>query len=92
MIQNIGYAVRLFYEKVELSNDDIKNLFGVSSPATVKKMKDKVLAAMEERNIPRYSRYGVNTDVAFEVWGLDIKALERKHRQFQKLNLAEVTK
>lgn len=88
-IKDVGLAVRLYYEKVELNNKDIQMLFGVSSSATVAALKDKVLRVMAERNTPRYNLRGINTDVAYEVWGLDVASMERRYRKLKKLGFVQ---
>lgn len=84
-IQDIGTAVRLYYANVELTNSDIRKLFGKLSNSTVTSMKKKVLEVMAERDTPRYNPHAVNTDIAYEVWGLDIVDLEKRYKKLQKL-------
>lgn len=41
-VSSIENAVRLYYEKVELNNSDIKELFGEHSSTTIAKLKNLV--------------------------------------------------
>lgn len=88
-IQDVGVAVRLYYANVELTNSDIQKLFGMSSSSTVASMKKKVLEVMAERDVPRYNPHAVNTDIAYEVWGLDIADLEKRYKKLQKLGFLQ---
>ena len=49
-ITSLETAIRLYYERIELSNSDIRELFGKLAPATIKSLKNKALAIMTERN------------------------------------------
>ncbi len=88
-IKDVGVAVRLYYANVELTNSDIQKLFGMSSSSTVASMKKKVLEVMAERGVPRYNPHAVNTDIAYEVWGLDIADLEKRYKKLQKLGFLQ---
>ena len=81
VLTNIAEAIEMYYGKPELRNADIKKLFGVTGDATVARLKKPVLDEMQRRDVPRWSAYGVNTEVAFDVWGFDIKDLERRHKK-----------
>lgn len=85
-ITSLETAIRLYYERIELSNSDIRELFGKLAPATIK-MKNKALAIMTERNTPVWNAQRVNTEIAYEAWGLNIADLERR---FKKLKAMEV--
>ena len=81
---DVAYAVRLFYEKTELSTTDVINLFGGISRGRAGKLKELVREVMHERNTINYNPLYVNTEVAYEVWGIDIDKLERRYAKLQK--------
>lgn len=84
-IKDIGTAIRIFYERFELSSKDIKELFGVSSSATVCRLKEQALELMRKQGKQPWSRNCVNTECAYEAWGLDIKDLEMRYEKLNKL-------
>ena len=65
-ITSLETAIRLYYERIELSNSDIRELFGKLAPATIKSLKNKALAIMTERNTPVWNAQRVNTEIAYE--------------------------
>ena len=86
-ITSLETAIRLYYQRIELSNSDIRELFGKLAPATIKSLKNKALAIMTERNTPVWNAQRVNAEIAYEAWGLNIADLERR---FKKLKAMEV--
>jgi hypothetical protein len=50
-------------------------------------MKNIVFDEMDERGMTRYNNTTVNTDVAFEVWGLNIADLERRYSKLRKYGM-----
>ena len=87
-ITSLDTAIRLYYENDELDSHDIKELFVTASASTITKMKNAVLEEMAKRGTVRHRRHTVNTEVAYEVWGLNIDKLERNRAKLQKLGLA----
>lgn len=87
-ITSLDTAIRLYYENDELDNRDIIELFEPMAESTIAKMKNAVLEEMTKRGTVRHRRHTVNTEVAYEVWGLDIASLERRWAKLQKLGLA----
>lgn len=82
-ITSLETAIRLYYERIELSNSDIRELFGKLAPATIKSLKNKALAIMTERNTPVWNAQRVNTEIAYEAWGLNIADLERRFKKLK---------
>ena len=41
-ITSLETAIRLYYERIELSNSDIRELFGKLAPATIKSLKTRL--------------------------------------------------
>ncbi len=85
-VTSLETAIRLYYEHTELSNTDIKMLFGHLANSTVGKLKCKARELMQERNTPVWNPQRVNTEVAYEAWGLDIAKMEYR---FKKLKTME---
>ncbi|MBQ9624572.1 MAG: hypothetical protein IJR47_00540 [Clostridia bacterium] len=84
---DIETAIRIFYERLELSTQDIYELFGNISKSRMQKLKKLAKARMIELNIPAYGLHTVNTKVAFEAWGIDIKDLEQRRNKLKELGL-----
>ena len=85
MVKDIDFAVTIFYERIELANSDIQKLFGIKSSRTVSRLKKSVKEEMVKRDMLPWNSSCVNTEVAFEVWGLDIKDLEKRREKILKL-------
>lgn len=83
---SIETALRLYYEHTELSNDNIKELFGNLSSATISKLKKKVYIRMAEENTPIWNAKYVNTAVAYKTWGIDIDNLEFRYNKLKELS------
>ena len=90
-ITSLETAIRLYYERNELSNKDIVELFGKIGSGTVWKLKQKALALMQERNTPVWNAQRVNTEVAYEAWGLDIDNLEYRWKKLKSFENNAVT-
>ena len=86
-ITSLETAVRLYYERIELSNADIRELFGKLAPATIKSLKNKALAIMTERNTPVWNAQRVNTEIAYEAWGLNITDLEHRLKKLKAMGV-----
>lgn len=88
-LQNVEQAVRMYYERVELSASDIMALFHVSRN-TATKLKAKGREVQAEKAIPSWNATCVHTASAFEAWGLDIADLENRLQKLRRLKLREV--
>lgn len=80
-ITSLETAIRLYYEHTELSNSDIKELFGKCSSATISRLKSKVREKMAEEKTPVWNANNVNTKVAYSTWGLNIDDLEHRYKK-----------
>lgn len=90
-VASIRGAVEIYYQYNDLRTPDIMQLFGCSS-TKARQLKKPVMAVMRERGIMMRTSGCVDTETAFEIWGLDIKALERKAERAEKLGIGrEVT-
>ena len=86
-ITNIDVALQVYYSHSELGNKEIVKLFGRLSSATVSRLKRLAKDSMLKKGLVSYNAHRVKTDVAFEVWGIDVKDLERRRKKRQELNL-----
>lgn len=84
-VKNIDAAVRLYYETFELSSKDIQEIFDAKSSATVARLKNMVRDEMVKTGRLPWNVHNVPTELAFEVWGLDIADLERRRTKLIKL-------
>ena len=90
-LKDIPTAIRIYYKKHELTTSDIIELFGCCAP-TAKKMKDMARELMGERDVPNWNALAVNTDCAFEAWGLNINDLERRYKKLLKYGMVNYEK
>lgn len=88
-ITDIDTALRIYYEKDELDNKDICQLFKGLSESKAISMKKEVLEEMAKRKIPQFRKHTVNTDVAYELWGINIDRLERSRAKLIELGLTQ---
>lgn len=93
-IRDIDTALRIYYSNIEIGNAEMKELFvgktgKAPSGSTLNRLKNEALQLMAKRNIKQYRAYKVNTEIAYEAWGIDIKSLEYKHNKLKKLGLNE---
>lgn len=86
-LTDIGKAIELYYARIELSNQDIKDLFGITSSTRIVRLKNLAKERMIKENVPYWNALHVNTKTAYQAWGLDIKDLESRYAKLQKLGL-----
>jgi len=86
-ITSIDNALKIYYSHSELGNKEISSLFGRLSSATTAKLKKLVKDEMMNREILSYGMHKVNTTVAYDVWGIDITDLEKRHKKLKTLEL-----
>lgn len=82
-LTSIETAIKIYYSYIELSNANIKELFGNIAPATISKLKAKARQKMIENETPVWNANYVNTEIAFKAWGLDIVDLERRYHKLK---------
>lgn len=89
-IANLETAIRLYYSKVELSSEDVQQLFpSVKGKNTITKLKRKARELMVEENKLSYNANAVNTEVAFKAWGLNIGDLTARYETLKRFKIAE---
>ena len=86
-ISGIENALRIYYKHSELGNQQITELFGKRSSATISRLKRAVKNEMAKRNVLSYGMNKVNTSVAYEVWGIDVADLEKRMKKLKNLEL-----
>lgn len=84
-LKSLKKAIEIYYEKIELNNGDIEEIFGKHASSTIWKLKKVAREKMAEMGITAWSSTGVNTEAAFLSWNLDISDLERRYRKLQEL-------
>jgi hypothetical protein len=85
---DLATAIKLFYAKSELTNKDIKLLFG-TCPSHTTKLKNQVKQAMAEQGVKTFYPNTVNTRVAYQVWGIDVADYEARLKKLRNLKFAE---
>ena len=86
-IASIETALEIYYKKSEIGNQDLILLFGKLSSATICKLKKAVKAEMLKRNICSYSSYKISTEIAYEIFHINVIELENRLEKLKKLNL-----
>lgn len=86
-ISSLETAIRIYYERTQLTNSDIRQLFGAKGSATIAKLKDAAREVMRQENAPIWNATTVDTESAYKAWGLDIANLERRYKRLAALNL-----
>ena len=88
-VKDMGTAVEVFYGSPELGTQEIMKLFGCSRSAA-QKLKRIVQNEQEKQEILTFSKNAVNTRLAYQVWGLDIKDLEQRFNKYHNYKLKGV--
>ena len=83
---DIKTAVQIYYTKPEIVTDDIRKLFSVGK-SKAQRMKNEIREVMAEKGVKVWLPHSVNTEVAFEVWGLNITDLEARLKKLQRLGM-----
>lgn len=84
-VPNIETAVLTYYSCIEIGTKEIKAIFGVGD-STAGKMKKPVFERMALEKKKAWKRDNVITEIAFEVWGLDIADLEKRLKKLKSLS------
>lgn len=87
-ITSIDTALRIYYTYPEIGNKEIKELFGATSNGTIKSYKNAVQEEQVNRGVKTSQMFTVNTEVAYEVWGIDVADLEKRREKLKKLGLS----
>lgn len=88
-VKNINAALEAYYcSNGYINNTQIKRIFGLKSDSAISKVKHMVQDEELKRNVPIVIPHHVNVKIAYEVWGIDVKELERNRKKLTELNLA----
>lgn len=87
-ITSIENAISIYYNHSELGNDEIKKLFGNRASSTISKLKKHVRDEMYQQGVFSFGTHTVNTEIAFETWGLKISDLEERLTKLKQLGLS----
>ncbi|MCH5209446.1 MAG: hypothetical protein J1F01_00630 [Oscillospiraceae bacterium] len=85
---SINEAIRIYYTYPELGNKEIRELFGNLANSTISNYKKAVREVQTERNIKTSQKNAVNTEVAYEVWGIDVENLEQRRKKLKALGMS----
>ncbi len=86
-INDIAFAINMYYSKPQIGNQDIKELFPKCGKNTICGLKKAVIEKMIEKGEMRYNGLLVSTRTAYETWGIDIEDLEYRYNKLKKLAL-----
>ena len=86
-ITSIEAALMIYYKYPEIGNKEIIALFGQRSSATVSRLKRVAKDEMIKKGILSYGANKVNTEIAFNVWGINVDDLEQRMKKLKELNL-----
>lgn len=86
-ITSIENALSVYYRYPELGNKQIIELFGDISHTTIAKIKKHVRDEMYQQDIFSFGANTVNTEIAYQIFGLDIEDLENRLEKIRALNL-----
>ena len=86
-ITSIENALRIYYRHPEIGNKQIIELFGNISHTTIAKIKKYVRDEMYQQEKISFGTNTVNTEIAYQVFGLDISDLEKRLMKLQELGL-----
>lgn len=87
-IADIETAIRIYYQYPEIDNNQMRELFGKISSSTAARYKKAVKEEQINRNVKTMCIDSVNTEVAYDVWGIDIVDLERRLKKLKSLGMA----
>ncbi len=83
---NLEKCIEVYYKTHEIGNRDIEEIFGVKKVKACR-LKKLVKELMKKKGTRIFDSLKVNTEVAFEAWGLDIDDMERRVTKLRKLGL-----
>ena len=87
-IADIDTELYIYYRYPEIGNKEIKELFGGLGSATLTKYKKAVQEEQIKQNVKTSQLYTINTEMAYEVWGIDVAELEKRRDKLKKLGLS----
>lgn len=85
-ISDLATALRLYYERTELTFGNIMDLFACSR-STATRLRKFALEQQAADGVPLWNARGVNTKCAYKAWGIDIRELEDNLGRLRRLRL-----
>ena len=86
---DVETVVKLYWEKIDLRNADIKAIFPGIGDSTVQKLKRVARAYTAAAGRMQINSRTVLTEDAYIAWGLDISVLEKRCAKLQKMKGAK---
>lgn len=80
-------VLKIYYLNREIGNAEMRELFSGVGQTAITRLKKKALELMRERGVGRLGAHSVNTELAFEAWGIDVAAVERQYKKLKALGL-----
>lgn len=87
-IKSVKTALTIYLNHTCLQSKQVQELFGVSRTQATKYL-NIVRREQVKAGIPIFVSNSVDTVFAYEQWGIDVKALERRYRSAQALGLSD---
>lgn len=84
-VRDIRTAVRIYYERLDLTTKDICELFGCQA-TKANALKKQAIRAQKEADVMLRNAHMCDTEQAYITWGLDISVMEAKMKKLDKLN------
>ena len=85
LIKSVESALSVYYTYPQLRNAEIQEVFGHLSKAKVCQLKELAREKMSELGIPLWNATAVDTNAAYQAWGLNITDLERRYAKIRKM-------
>ncbi len=86
VIRDLMDCLRIYYAYPEIGTKEIMRLFDVGE-SKAWSLKKPVQKKQVEEQIIVLDKSCVNTELAFKVWGIDIKDIERRIKKLEELGL-----
>ena len=87
LIKSVESALSVYYTYPQLKNTEIKEVFGHLSNAKVCQLKELAREKMNELEIPLWNATAVDTNAAYQAWGLNVNDLERRYAKMKKMEI-----
>lgn len=87
-IKDIETALKIYYMYPEIGNTEIRELFGSIGNSTISNYKKAVKEEQVRRDKLTAHINTIDTETAYDVWGIDVEDLEKRRAKLKKLQLA----
>ena len=89
-VKNIEKALEIYWSCPEIGNKEIKEIFDIVGSATVTRYKKLAQEKMAETGVLCRGLHCVNTEAAYQAWGIDAADLEKRLIKLQRLKQKHV--